>query len=225
MPSTQKNAGGTSRPRSNTEISGGWEHDGLDGLWWYDALRRPEEYNTVIKENDKVYASKTKIGQHWMGGLFTRKTVEKDTVLAEYIGPTMSITEANKITNNDYLMEAWTVTLRKRDGFEMWRRKVINGDPKTEPNNLAGYANYCSDEVANARFEDRSNEADPTGETNVVLVANKRIWPGKEIRVDYDRGNEQRPFRTKLKKMGIKSTELDSKEYQKKIWAYPERRA
>eukprot|EP00966_Prymnesium_polylepis_P185832 4307752-Prymnesium_polylepis.1 len=76
------------------------------------------------------------------------------------------------------------------------RRVVIDGHPKV--GNLAGFANYTANRVANADFEDRGKATAPRGpscRTNVVLKAKGRIAAGREIRMDYDMGVVGWPFR------------------------------
>jgi len=100
---------------------------------------------------------------------------------------------------------------------------VIDGHPKF--GNLAGFANYAANQVANADFEDRGKRTARgwAGSTNVVLKAKGHISAGREIRVDYDMGVVGRPFREQMIKRGVSEGELDGSGYTKVCWSYPGR--
>ena len=99
---------------------------------------------------------------------------------------------------------------------------MIDGHPKH--GNLAGYANYASDRVANADFEDRGRATVRSAgapRTNVVLQAKVRIEAGSEIRVDYDMGVVGRPFRAQMLRRGVAGRELDGSGYAQVRWRCP----
>jgi hypothetical protein len=193
-----------------------WHDDGLDGHAWFVNLpvQRPPLYDTVILENAKAYASYTKIGGHWLGGLFTRKALTPGETIARYDGKLLTNTEADA-SASEYLMTA--VDLKDRR-----KRIVIDGHPKY--NNLAGYANYASDRVANVEFEDRGRTkgaSSATRRTDIVLKAKHHVPAGRELRVDYDMGVADRPFRTQMIAQGVAVADLDSSDYKRVQWVYP----
>ena len=99
---------------------------------------------------------------------------------------------------------------------------MIDGHPKY--NNLAGYANYASDRVANVEFEDRGKTkgaSSTSKRTNIVLQAKHHIPAGRELRVDYDMGAVARPFRQQMIAQGVAAADLDSPEYKRVTWRYP----
>ena len=121
-------------------------------------------------------------------------------VIAKYDGPLLTEAEAD-VSSSEYLMTAWSVQDKRR-------RLVIDGHPKF--GNLAGFANYAANQVANADFEDRGKRTarGGAGSTNVVLKAKGHISAGREIRVDYDMITTLdytvgRPFRTQMIKRGV----------------------
>ena len=197
-------------------ISRIWHDNGLDGMPWFEdiPIPRPDPYDTVILENPKAYASYTKIGEFWMGGLFTRKALRPGEVIGRYEGKILTPQEADDSTSH-YLMTA--VDLRDRR-----RRVVIDGHPKY--NNLVGYANYASNPVANAVFEDRGRTKGASSSsrlTDIVLKSKHHIPTGRELRVDYDMGAVNRPFRKQMLSQGVAVTDLDSSEYKRVTWRYP----
>ena len=198
------------------QLSTEWHDDGLDGLPWFVDLpiQRPDLYDTVILENTKVYASYTKIGNNWIGGLFTRRALTPGETIARYEGKLLTNAEADA-SASEYLMTA--VDMRDRR-----KRVVIDGHPKY--NNLAGYANYASDRVANVEFEDRGKTkgaSSTSKRTNIVLQAKHHIPVVRELRVDYDMGAVARPFRQQMIAQGVSAADLDSPEYKRVTWRYP----
>ena len=164
------------------------------------ARERPGEFNVVLGENEMAYASYTSIGGGWLGGLFAKCALAPGDVIAKYDGPLLTEAEAD-VSLSEYLMTAWSVQDKRC-------RLVIDGHPKF--GNLAGYANYAANQVANADFEDRGKRTARgwAGSTNVVLKAKGHISAGREIRVDYDMITTLdytvgRPFRTQMIKRGV----------------------
>ena len=190
-----------------------WHDDGLGGPWFVDVPeQRPSMYDVVLLENAKVYASYTKTGDRWIGGLFTRRALKPGETIARYEGKLLTNTEADA-SASEYLMTA--VDLRDRR-----KRIVIDGHPKF--NNLAGYANYASDRVANTEFEDRGKtRGSSSRRTDIVLQAKHHIPAGRELRVDYDMGAVNRPFRQQMIEQGVHVADLDSPEYKRITWVYP----
>ena len=173
-------------------------------------LRR--EYDLVIAQNERVYASYSKVGGSWMRALFTKVQVRKGDVLAQYEGLQLTKGQA-KASQSEYLMTA-------RDTSNLSKRVILDGDPDAGYN-LAGYANYVAMRQANGMFEDRAREVhhSTTHRTYVVLLAAEDVEAGKEIRVDYDMGSAKRPFRDQMVAAGL--TELDSSDYKEVQWEYP----
>ena len=82
-------------------------------------------------------------------------------MIAKYEGALLTQEEADE-SSSEYLMTAVSVQDKRR-------RVVIDGHPKF--GNLAGFANYAANRVANADFEDRGKATAPRGpscRTNVV---------------------------------------------------------
>ncbi len=181
-------------------------------------ITRPPIYNKVITQNDRVYASYTKIGDKWHRALFTRKSVERGEILAYYDGVELSKEEAKR-SRSQYLMTA-------RDTNDRRKHVTLDGDPIHLIDglpNLAAFANYVTRTHANAIFEDRAhlqNKPSPF-RTFIVLKASRDIPAGKEVRVDYDLGVVDRPFRKQMLANGISKRDLDSKDYEQITWTYP----
>ena len=117
--------------------------------------RRPAPYDTVIAENEDVYASYTHIGGRWMGGLFAKRKLSSGQVLSRYTGREYHpASAADGVKDQSYMFTARMV----QDGR---KRAVIDGNPALTPSNLAGYANYAEGDAANAHFVDRPKEAPP----------------------------------------------------------------
>eukprot|EP00966_Prymnesium_polylepis_P089739 2077967-Prymnesium_polylepis.1 len=137
--------------------------------------RRPAQWDVVLGQNDEVYASYTNIGGQWLGGLFARRDLAPNDVIAKYKGALLSSGEA-RVSGSEYLMTAIDV--------QDWRRRVgIDGHPKF--GGLAGFASYAAHRVANAVFEDQRKAARQRGDacrTSVVLKAWVHIAAGQEIR-------------------------------------------
>ena len=178
------------------------------------AKGRPEGFDVVLGENEVAYASYTDIGGMWLGGLFAKRALEPGEVIAEYVGALLTAEEADE-SSSEYLMTAVDVHDKRR-------HVVIDGHPRH--GNLAGFANYASDRVANADFEDRGR-ATARGEgvprTRVVLQAKVRVEEGREIRVDYDMGVVGRPFRAQMLRRGVAESELDGAGFAEVLWARP----
>ena len=159
-------------------------------------------------------------GRRSDGGLFTKCALAPGGVISKYDGPLLTEAEAD-VSLSEYLMTAWSVQDKRR-------RVVIDGHPKF--GNLAGFANYAANQVANADFEDRGKRTarGGAGSTNVVLKAKGHISAGQEIRVDYDMittmdYNVGRPFRTQMIKRGVPEGELDGSGYTQVCWSDPGR--
>ena len=84
-------------------------------------------------------------GRRSDGGLFTKCALAPGGVISKYDGPLLTEAEAD-VSSSEYLMTAWSVQDKRR-------RLVIDGHPRC--GNLAGFANYAANRVANADFEDR----------------------------------------------------------------------
>jgi len=160
-----------------------------------------------------AYASYTSIGGGWLGGLFAKCALAPGDVIAKYNGPLLTEAEAD-VSSSEYLMTAWSVQDKRC-------RLVIDGHPRC--GNLAGFANYAANRVANADFEDRGKRTarGRACSTNVVLKAKGHISAGREIRVDYDMGVVGRPFREQMIKRGVAESELDGPGYAEVLWTYP----
>ena len=175
---------------------------------------RPAQWDVVLGQNDEAYASYTDVGGQWLGGLFARRDLAPNDVIAKYEGALLSSDEA-RVSGSEYLMTAIDV--------QDWRRRVvIDGHPKF--GGLSGFANYAAHRVANAVFEDQGKAARHRGETcrsNVVLKAWVHIAAGQEIRVDYDMGVSGKPFREQMLKRGVAASELDGPGYAAARWADP----
>ena len=175
---------------------------------------RPAQWDVVLGQNDEAYASYTDVGGQWLGGLFARRDLAPNDVIAKYEGALLSSDEA-RVSGSEYLMTAIDV--------QDWRRRVvIDGHPKF--GGLSGFANYAAHRVANAVFEDQGKAARHRGDTyrtNVVLKAWVHIAAGQEIRVDYDMGVSGKPFREQMLKRGVAASELDGPGYAAARWADP----
>ena len=175
---------------------------------------RPAQFDVVLSENTAVYASYTDVGGVWLGGLFAKRDLAPGEIIAKYEGAMLTSEEADASTS-EYLMTAVDVRDRRR-------RIVIDGHPQF--GNLAGYANYAANKVANAVFEDQGGVKRPRGaecRTDVVLKAKVQVTAGQEVRVDYDMGVVSRPFRQQMIRRGVAESELDGPGYQAVRWAYP----
>ena len=178
------------------------------------ARERPEGFDVVLGENEAAYASYTCIGGVWMGGLFAKRALEPGEAIAAYVGTLLSSEEADE-SSSEYLMTAVDV----HD-----KRRMVVIDGRLDRGNLAGFANYASNRVANADFEDRGRataRSKGAPRTNVVLQAKVRVEAGREIRVDYDMGVVGRPFRAQMIKRGVAASELDGAGYAEVLWARP----
>ena len=148
-----------------------------------------------------------------MRALFTRKSVSRGTILAEYTGRIIS-PHAARTQSSQYLMNA-TSKGRGR------RRVVIDGSPPV--GGAASYANYTCWERANAMFVDASRRA-PRRHPNVtciLLIAKCDIPAGVEVRVDYDTGSRRHRFRKQMIDSGIRPDALDSSVYCDTVWKTP----
>ena len=69
---------------------------------------------------------------------------------------------------------------------------TIDGTPRGRGGNVAGYANYAHEAVANAAPFDEAHKPPPrhTWDTYVVIRTTERVLAGTEIRWDYDMGNK-----------------------------------
>ena len=175
---------------------------------------RPEKLDVVLDENEKAYASHTEVGGMWLGGLFAKRDLVPGEIIAKYEGVVLTSEEADASTS-EYLMTAVDVRDRRK-------RVVFDGHPQF--NNLAGFANYAAQRVANAVFEDQGRIARQrcaSDRTDVVLKAWVRVPSGQEIRVDYDMGASGRPFRRQMLARGVEAGELDGPGYRERRWAYP----
>ena len=175
---------------------------------------RPAQHDVVLNENEVAYASRTDVGGVWLGGLFAKHDLAPGEIIAKYEGAMLTSEEADASTS-EYLMTAVDVCDRRR-------RIVIDGHPQF--GNLAGYANYAANKVANAVFEDQGWVKRPRGaecRTDVVLKAKVQVAAGQEIRVDYDMGVVSRPFRQQMIRRGVAESELDGPGYLARRWAYP----
>ena len=164
---------------------------------------RPAQFDVVLSESTTVYASYTDVGGVWLGGLFAKRDLAPGEIIAKYEGAMLTSEEADASTS-EYLY------LRDRR-----RRVVIDGHPQF--GNLAGYANYAANKVANAVFEDQGGVKRPRGaecRTDVVLKAKVQVTAGQEVRVDYDMGVVSRPFRQQMIRRGVAKSELDGPGYQ-----------
>ena len=92
-------------------------------------------------------------GRRSDGGLFTKCALAPGGVISKYDGPLLTEAEAD-VSLSEYLMTAWSVQDKRR-------RVVIDGHPKF--GNLAGFANYAANQVANADFEDRGKRRRAAG--------------------------------------------------------------
>ena len=140
------------------------------------------------------------------------------------ISPTsVSLAEADLIDreDNQYLMEARLVGPSRKHGIEM---VVIDGTPNEANPNLIAYANYTSHNQANAKFVDAASEAPPPAKTCIRMTAREVIPPGREIRVDYDRGSKQKQFYTQMIHKGVPRELLTSGEYKSETWNTTESR-
>ena len=177
--------------------------------------RRPQPYDTILAENENVYASYTHIGGRWMGGLFAKRDLSPGQTLSRYTGREYyPASAADGVDDQSYMFSARRVD----DGR---KRAVIDGNPAFTPSNLAGYANYAEGTAANAYFVDRAKEAPPGANTFVVLVTAEPIPSGAEIRVDYDVGSSAHPFRDQMLSMGIPPRALQGRGYLQRKWVYP----
>ena len=85
--------------------------------------------------------------------------------------------------------------------------------------------NYTSHNHANATFVDAASEAPPKAKTCIRMTVKEIIPPGREIRVDYDKGSTQKQFYNQMIKKGIPREQPTSAEYRKsKTWDTAEAR-
>ena len=180
-------------------------------------LVRPNRYNTILDENEHVYASYTNIEGTWMGGLFAKRDLCPGQPIARYMGREYEASEADKVEDQSFMFTATVVRDRRR-------RVVIDGNPALYEN-LAGYANYAEGDAANAIFVDQAASAGTkqhTGATtNIWLRAAAYIPAGTELRVDYDMGSSQHPFRDQMLKNGVSRRALRVPSYQSNQWKHP----
>ena len=100
---------------------------------------------------------------------------------------------------------------------------TIDGTPHRHGGNIAGYANYAHETVANATPSDEAHRPPPRheGDTYVVIRTTERVQAGTEIRWDYDMGNPGRPYRAQLRAEGVPAAELDGAAYKQRRWVPP----
>lgn len=173
-------------------------------------MKRPVHLDVCLAENDVVYASHTSLGGSWLGGLFAKTDIDKEVMLCEYRGKTLT-KEEEKSSSSEYLMIA-------RNPSDLRRRVVIDGDP-SKYSNIAGYANYSEHQNANSYFVDKTCRGDTY---KILLVAKENIPVGTEIRVDYDMGSSVHPFRDMMISKGI--YDECKQEYKKIKWEFPSTR-
>ena len=100
---------------------------------------------------------------------------------------------------------------------------TIDGTPRGRGGNVAGYANYAHEAVANAAPFDEAHRPPPrhTRDTYVVIRTTERVLAGTEIRWDYDMGEPERTYRAQLQAEGVSSEDMDGLEYKRERWAPP----
>ena len=182
-----------------------------------------QETERILAENEHAIARKIHIGIMRMGALIARTTIPRGATIGEYTGPILSLAEADLIDreDNQYLMEARLVGPSSEHEIEM---VVIDGTPNEANPNLIAYANYTSHNQANAKFVDAASEAPPLANTCIRMIAKEVIPPGREIRVDYDRGSKQKQFYNQMIHKGIPRKLLTSGDYKSKTWDTTETR-
>lgn len=172
-------------------------------------MQRPHEYNRIIQETKDVYASFTLVGNKWIRGLFCKNDLPAFTIIGFYNGKSLTKKEAD-VSTSEYLMTA-------RQNADRRKKVVIDGDPDIY-NNICGFANYATNDIANATFEDTRNKSKATS----VILKNKYFVPaGCELRVDYDLGQRSTPFLDSLIRKGLSRSYFTSSAYQQHVWVYP----
>ena len=165
-----------------------------------------------------LWAREARQHGRWVGALFARRTLPARTKVAEYSGPLMSEAELRAVPTggNQYMLDA----RRVRDLQDI---VTIDGTPRGRGGNIAGYANYAHETVANAAPFDEAHRPPPrhTGETYVVIRTTERVLAGTEIRWDYDMGEQTRTYRAQLQAEGVTDVDLDGAAYKQVRWAPP----
>ena len=159
-----------------------------------------------LLSNSRIYASHTCVGGVWMRGLFARRDLVKGELLCTYDGEVLASSEANYFS--EYFMTA-------RNPQDLRRRLVIDGDPDRFEN-LAGFANFATQEFANGIFVDETTRGG-VGPC-VCLRVFVDIAKGTEIRVDYDMGSAGHPYRDMMEAHA--QVEQDDT-YRKVVWDDP----
>ena len=173
-------------------------------------MQRPSEYNKIIQETDNVYASFTLVGDKWIRGLFCKSDLPAFTIIGFYNGKSLTHTEAD-VSTSEYLMTA-------RLNRDRRKKVVLDGNPDIY-NNICGFANYATNNVANATFEDTRNNS---RDTSVILKTKHFVPEGCELRVDYDLGQRSTPFLDSLICKGLPRSLFTSSAYKQDIWMYPQ---
>ena len=176
----------------------------------YIVMQRPYAYNKIIQETDDVYASFTLVGDKWIRGLFCKTDLPAFTVIGFYNGKSLTQTEADASTS-EYLMTA-------RQNVDRRKKVVLDGDPDIY-NNICGFANYATNAIANATFEDTRNNS---RDTSVILKTKHFVPAGCELRVDYDLGQKSTPFLDSMIRKGLSKSYFTSQAYRQHIWVYPQ---
>ena len=172
----------------------------------------------LLDLSEQAYASYTWLGGRWVGALFARRTLPARTKVVEYSGPLMSEAELRAVPTggNQYMLDA------RRVG-DLQDVVTIDGTPRGRGGNIAGYANYAHETVANAAPSDEAHRPPSrhTGETYVVIRTTERVLAGTEIRWDYDMGEQTRTYRAQLQAEGAPDADLDGAAYKRVRWAPP----
>ena len=182
------------------------------------AHTRPGQWDALLDLSEQAYASYTWLGGRWVGALFARRTLPARTKVVEYSGPLMSEAELRAVPTggNQYMLDA------RRVG-DLQDVVTIDGTPRGRGGNIAGYANYAHETVANAAPSDEAHRPPSrhTGETYVVIRTTERVLAGTEIRWDYDMGEQTRTYRAQLQAEGAPDADLDGAAYKRVRWAPP----
>ena len=173
----------------------------------------------VLDRWGKVYATQVIVNGEWMVGLVATQMIRKDERICEYHGELVSEEEATKREEEgegEYLM-----TVRRPDARGEWN--VIDGNPSRAAGNVAGRANCAVGTAANAYMKDAGWRKEARGRRSCVWMhAAELIEPGREIRWDYDRGDEDAPFRTSMQlRYGLTAAQLKDKLYRYVLWTWP----
>ena len=182
---------------------------------------RPPEWDIVLAAGDKAYAGYTRLNSGgWVGALFARVDIDEGVRIVRYGGRERDASRVGRVSeaNSRYLLTAQSIS-------EEGKWIVIDGDPRF--GFLAGYSNYAQGAAANARVLDEADRARLAGrgrgkaDTSVWVYAKRFIRAGTEIRWDYDGGDIERPFFSRLLAEGVASEDLLSSRYQDYVWAEP----